>query len=131
MKRKYSKPDVSEGFLPLSGGGLLTTVSERRNNKPHFSVRPEFKDATYLDRYRILCRKLILERHCSMAALLCTSGPEHYESLSDDTSIEKFIGSFIGHLIANGHYILVLSNYSRPASSALMSFTTYVSDIIW
>ena len=28
-KRKYSKPDVPEGFLPLSGGGLPTTLPER------------------------------------------------------------------------------------------------------
>lgn len=62
---------------------------------------PEFKEASYLDRYRILCRKLILERHYSMAALVCTGGPDQYEDASDDTSIEKFINSFIGHLIGN------------------------------
>ena len=26
-KRKYSKPEVPEGFLPVSGGGLATTVA--------------------------------------------------------------------------------------------------------
>lgn len=62
---------------------------------------PEFKTASYLDRYRILCQKLILERHYSMAALICTSGPDHYEDVSEDTSIEKFLRSFIGHLIGN------------------------------
>ena len=88
------------GYLTVVGKDAGST-SAVRNNELHFSVRPEFKEATYLDRYRILCQKLILERHYSMAALLCTSGPEHFESLSDDTSIEKFISSFIGHLIAN------------------------------
>lgn len=54
-----------------------------------------------LERYRILCQKLILERHYSMAALICTSGPDQYEDVSEDTSVEKFLRSFIGHLIGN------------------------------
>ena len=77
------------------------SINPVRNNEPHYPVLPEFKTASYLDRYRILCQKLILERHYSMAALVCTSGPDHYEDVSEDTSIEKFINSFIGHLIGN------------------------------
>ena len=38
-----------------------------------------------------------------MAALVSTSGPDHYEDVSEDTSIEKFIHSFIGYLIGNIH----------------------------
>lgn len=30
-------------------------------NEPHFFVRKEFKEASYLDRYRILCQRLVLE----------------------------------------------------------------------
>lgn len=88
--------------------GYLTVVGKEeysitpvRNNEPHYPVLPEFKTASYLERYRILCQKLILERHYSMAALVCTSGPDHYEDISDDTSIENFISSFIGHLIGS------------------------------
>jgi len=88
--------------------GYLTVVGKDegsmhpvRNNEPHYPVLPEFKTASYLDRYRILCQKLILERHYSMAALVCTSGPDHYEDVSEDTSIEKFIRSLIGHLTGN------------------------------
>lgn len=77
------------------------SINPVRNNEPHYPVLPEFKTASYLDRYRILCQKLILERHYSMAALVCTSGPDHYENVSEDTSIEKFIRSFIGHLIGS------------------------------
>lgn len=88
------------GYLTVVGKdeGSTTPV---RNNEPHYPVLPEFKTASYLDRYRILCQKLILERHYSMAALVCTSGPDHYEDVSEDTSIEKFLRSFIGHLIGN------------------------------
>lgn len=88
------------GYLTVVGKdeGSINPV---RNNEAHYPILPEFKTAGYLDRYRILCQKLILERHYSMAALVCTSGPDHYEDVSEDTSIEKFILSFIGHLIGN------------------------------
>ena len=90
------------GYLTVVGKdeGSINPV---RNNEPHYPVLPEFKTASYLDRYRILCQKLILEGHYSMAALVSTSGPDHYEDVSEDTSIEKFIRSFIGHLVGNIH----------------------------
>ena len=90
------------GYLTVVGKdeGSINPV---RNNEPHYPVLPEFKTASYLDRYRILCQKLILERHYSMAALVSTSGPDHYEDVSEDTSVEKFIRSFIGHLVGNIH----------------------------
>lgn len=88
------------GYLTIVGKDEAST-NPVRNNEPHFPVLPEFKKASYLDRYRILCQKLILERHYSMAALICTSGPSHFECVSEDTSIEKFIESFIGHLLGN------------------------------
>lgn len=88
------------GYLTIVGKdeGSIHPV---RNNEPHYQVLPEFKAASYLDRYRILCQKLILERHYSMASLVCTNGPDHFEDVSEDTSIEKFICSFVGHLIGN------------------------------
>lgn len=88
------------GYLTVVGKDRSST-SPVRNNEPHYPVLPEFQDATYLDRYRILCQKLILERHYSMASLICTSGPGHYEDVSEDTSIDRFLQSFIGHLIGN------------------------------
>ena len=88
------------GYLTVVGKDEGST-NPVRNNESHYSVLPEFKSASYLDRYRVLCQKLILERHYSMAALVCTSGPDHYEDMSEDTSIERFILSFIGHLIVN------------------------------
>ena len=90
------------GYLTVVGKDEGST-SPVRNNEPHHPVLPECKTASYLDRYRILCQKLMLERHYSMAALISTSGPDHYEDVSEDTSIEKFIRSFIGHLIGNIH----------------------------
>lgn len=68
-------------------------------NEPHYEVRPEFKGASYLERYKILCERLVLEHKYSAVALVATSGKEHYESLSDRISIESFINSFRGHLL--------------------------------
>lgn len=88
------------GHLTIVGKDAGST-KQVRNNVSKFQILPEFNEATYIDRYRILCQKLILERHYSMAALICTSGPEHYESATQDTSIDRFLQSFIGHLIGN------------------------------
>lgn len=67
--------------------------------EPHYEARPEFKGASYLDRYRILCERLVLEHKYSAVALIATSGKDHYESLCDRISIESFISSFRGHLL--------------------------------
>ena len=75
-------------------------ASERsvRNPKPFFAVRPEFVNASYLDRYRILCQKLILERHYTSTALLWTSDANTYGDLSPEISVKSFINSFTGYI---------------------------------
>jgi len=85
------------GYLTVVGKDDSST-SPIKNIEPYFPVRTEFNSTSYLDRYKLLCQKLILERHYSSAALLCTNGPEHFENMSDDTSIGSFISSFIGYL---------------------------------
>lgn len=74
--------------------------SERpvRNYDPYFPVRPEFNGASYLDRYRILCQKLILERHYTAASLVWTSGEDAYGDMADDISIRRFLRSLYGFL---------------------------------
>ena len=76
-------------------------ASERvvHNYEPYFPVRTEFNGASYLDRYRILCQKLILERHYPSAALLWTSDTTTYGDMADDISIQRFLNSFSSYLI--------------------------------
>ena len=69
-----------------------------RNYEPYFPVRPEFNGATYIDRYRILCQKLILERHYTSAALVWTDLEGNYGNVADDISIRSFLASFYGFL---------------------------------
>ena len=66
--------------------------------EPHFDVLNEFKNTSYLDRYSILCKKLILERHYTSAALLWTSDSNTYGNASEDISINTFLAAFAGHL---------------------------------
>lgn len=53
---------------------LLEDVPESRApvsvREPHFPVFPEFRDASYVRRYELLCRKMVLERHYTAACLL-------------------------------------------------------------
>ena len=87
----------SVGWMMVVG---RDTASERpvHNYEPYFPVRPEFNGACYLDRYRILCQKLILERHYTSAALLWTSDEKTYGDLADDISIQRFLCSFSSYL---------------------------------
>ena len=62
------------------------------------SVFPEFKESSYLDRYKILCQKLMLERHYSQSCLIWSKDDLSFGNVADEISIESFIYSFIGHL---------------------------------
>ncbi|MBQ3325294.1 MAG: hypothetical protein IJG81_10695 [Muribaculaceae bacterium] len=69
-----------------------------RNKEPYFPVRSEFNGASYLDRYSILCQKLIYERHYTAAALLWTSDANTFGNMAPEISIRQFLKSFVGYL---------------------------------
>ena len=85
------------GWLMMVG---KDRASERpvRNYETFFPVRPEFNGACYLDRYRILCQKLILERHYTSTALLWTSDANTFGDLASEISISQFLCSFASYL---------------------------------
>lgn len=85
------------GYMMVIGKDKSSTKPVR-NNESHYPVLPEFKEASYIDRYRILCQKLILERHYTSAALLWTSDSESFGDVSDDISMRSFLNSFSGYL---------------------------------
>ena len=41
-----------------------------RDSSPHFAVSRDFKSASYLDRYNILCKKLIQEQLYTVATII-------------------------------------------------------------
>ncbi|AZN73347.1 restriction endonuclease [Georhizobium profundi] len=72
------------------------------DRSPHFQVFSEFKQASYLKRYEVLCRRLVQEQLYSEAALIASPRTSvsdgAFESLSELTSLKTFITSFAGHI---------------------------------
>lgn len=75
-----------------------------KDSSPHFPLFPDFKGASYLERYNILCRKLTQERLYTTATLLATPRTGvttgEYKELSELTGLRTFITSFAGHIAA-------------------------------
>lgn len=90
------------GYIMIVGKDEASTHTVKIN-EPHFPVRPEFKESTYIDRYRILCQRLLLEHKYNAVALLATSNKDSYENLADNISIETFLSSFKGYLLGVGY----------------------------
>jgi hypothetical protein len=75
-----------------------------RDASPHYSVLPEFKNACYLERYNILCKKLVQEQLYTSAAILASpssaAATGEFTSMSEMTSLKTFVTSLAGHIAA-------------------------------
>jgi hypothetical protein len=75
-----------------------------RVQEPHFEVFPEFKDASYIRRYELFCRKLVRERHYTAAAFLTSQSTTGlngiYEEPAEDLSLASFTRSLVAHVSA-------------------------------
>ena len=72
-----------------------------RVSSPHFEGFPEFKMASYAERYDILCGKLIQENLYSHASVLMSKRDGSLPtSMTEQTSIASFIRSLYGAMIA-------------------------------
>jgi len=70
--------------------------------EPHFKVAPEFIGVSYKRRYELFCRKLVLERHYTAAALLVSSAEKGsvgtFTVPAEDLSVERFARVLVSHL---------------------------------
>jgi hypothetical protein len=66
----------------------------RPTTLPRYAAFPEFEHASYLDRYDILCRKLMRERLYSTAAVVASARTLGLEGESTEISIETSVQSF-------------------------------------
>jgi len=70
--------------------------------EPHFKVFPEFVGASYMRRYELFCRKLVLERHYTASAFITSSSHDGlngvFKTPADDLSIERFAKVLIAHV---------------------------------
>lgn len=69
--------------------------------EPHFRVFPEFVGASYMKRYELFCRKLILERHYTSVSFLTSENDNGikgvYNEPADDLSFKIFAKSLVSH----------------------------------
>ncbi len=99
------------GDIPRPFLGWLILVEDTeasrtpvRDRSPHFPVFPEFQNASYLDRYHLLCRKMIHEQlyssACSLASPRSAIQDGRFNTYNDMTSLSSFISTFAGHIAA-------------------------------
>lgn len=75
-----------------------------KDNSPHFPVFEEFRGASYLKRYDLLCQKLVKEQLYTKAALI--SSPRsatksgEFSEMSSTTSLKTFVIALAGHVTA-------------------------------
>jgi type II restriction enzyme len=75
-----------------------------RDSSPHFPVFDDFKEASYLKRYDVLCQRLVQEQLYTTASVIAsernavTTG--NFSDLSSMTSLKTFITALAGHVAA-------------------------------
>ena len=73
-----------------------------KESSPHFPVFSEFARASYLQRYDILCQRLIKEQLYSCASVIATprsaSADGAYLEFSPMTGLRSFVASLAGHI---------------------------------
>ncbi len=75
-----------------------------RDASPHFPVFEEFKGASYLKRYDLLCQRLIQEQLYTTAAVIAAKRSSldsgEFSELSSMTSLKAFVTALAGHVAA-------------------------------
>jgi len=91
------------GWLMLVEECEASTVSVSVK-EPHFQVDPIFRGASYIQRYDILCKRLVQEGLYTSTALLVSPREAvddgGYRKMSDLTSLKTFVTEFAGHIAA-------------------------------
>ena len=90
------------GYLMIVEKSLKST-STVRIAEPFYKVFEEFKNTSYLDRYKLFCEKMIQERIYSHCCLLWVTDDHKFGDVDSGVSFEIFIYSFIGHLTGQLH----------------------------
>ena len=99
------------GDIPRPFLGWIMLVEDAQGSRspvreasPHFPVFPEFREASYIERYHILCRKLMQEQFYTTATTLAStrtaSKNGKFSTHDDMTSLGNFVATFAGHIAA-------------------------------
>jgi hypothetical protein len=99
--KEAPKPFLGWLFLVEDAPASRSPVTDR---SPHFPLLPEFRGASYADRYNILCRKLVQEQLYTAAAVLLSprSAAESgdYHEMGELTGLKTFVTGFAAHIAA-------------------------------
>lgn len=75
-----------------------------RDSSPHFPVFEEFRGASYLRRYDLLCQRLVQEQLYTTATIITAErgavNTGDFTELSSMTSLRTFVSSLAGHIAA-------------------------------
>ncbi len=75
-----------------------------KDKSPHFDIFPEFKNASYLKRYDVLCERLMKEKLYTAASILASPrsaiNDGAYSELSEFTGLSNFVRQFAAHIAA-------------------------------
>lgn len=75
-----------------------------RDASPHFPVFPAFQGASYIERYNILCQRLVQEQLYSAACVITSPrtavADGQYDELDTLTSLGNLVTTFAGHVAA-------------------------------
>ena len=102
--RPSSKPWIGYFMLLEDAPGSRSSISQK---EPHFSVFPEFRDASYTQRYRTLITKLVRDSLYTGACFITSNQSQgangQYEEPDEELSFERFLASLVGHV--TGHLL--------------------------
>ncbi|KAB8140757.1 restriction endonuclease [Chloroflexia bacterium SDU3-3] len=98
---KHPRPFVGWLMLVEDAPGSRTPV---RDTSPNFPVFPEFQGASYLQRYDLLCQRLVQEQLYTTASVIASPrtaiADGHFVELSAMTGLRTLITSLAGHVAA-------------------------------
>ena len=86
---------------PLDAPKSRAPVKDR---SPHFPIFDEFKGASYLNRYDLLCQRLVQEQLYTTATVIAShrsaAKTGKFSGLSEMTGLKTFVTSLAGHIAA-------------------------------
>ncbi|MCL2735713.1 MAG: PaeR7I family type II restriction endonuclease [Propionibacteriaceae bacterium] len=98
------QPRPFVGWVMLVEDTWASREPVQRVDAPHFDVRPEFRGTSYLERYEILCRRLMMENLYTCAAVITSSrdagADGGYSHVSQATSLRTFATTFASYAAA-------------------------------
>lgn len=105
----YREGAFGQQSRPFVGWLILVEDAERsrspvKDAEPHFPVFEEFKGASYLQRYDLLCRKLVREQLYTTATVIASSRDAEksgaFSEMSVMSGLKSFVAALAGHVAA-------------------------------